>query len=416
MFTKVAPQFWLLSKLTICLMLLSPLSVVGQDDTEPETEEVKAPTLLIGSEAPELDIENWLFDDSGSFLHTTDFEQGQIYVIDFWDVAWVPTTRMLPRLAELQKQFKNDNVQIISIGRHEVEFTERFLDQRIPNQKKGERKTYRDIAETYSFTCDADRSTFRDYFEASGRTQVPSSFVVGKDGKIEWIGHPKDLEEVLTDLVNGKWDRDKFAEAYAIEMEKQAKIAKAAVVFAKAMEGFPQALNGGRESALEYLEEAFKAPENVLAQFRISQLRVQLMVGMKHSDAAAELRKFADAFVNDEDSAGELNEMIWSIYERHESDADIDSDVLEASLYAARIAVKFLPNSGAINDTVAHFVYLVEEDLDEAIEWQKKAVANAEGREADLQPFLDELLAEKKAGKKTDDKSDKSKKKKKSDF
>ncbi|MEL7499450.1 MAG: redoxin domain-containing protein [Planctomycetota bacterium] len=422
--------------LALIFAIVFPATLFAQDDKKPESgdatpsakakqgdsqevedeQEDEKPAITVGSDAPEIDVEYWISDDNGYFLHTKEFEKGNIYVIDFWSVRWVPATRMLPRLVEIQDKFRDDDVQIISIGLHEPDVVETFLDQKVPEQKSGEKKTFRDVTETLSFTADPDRSVFNDYFEASGRSQVPCSFVVGKDGKIEWIGHPKDLEEPLSQLVNDEWDRESFAKTYEKELAKQVALEKENQAVQKALLGFPRALNDGREGALKYLTEAIKDPENELAKRQLTMIQVQLMVGMKHEDAAESLRKFADDYTNDETTAGELNDMIWQVYERHEAFGDIPEEVLDACLYAARIAVKFSPKSGAINDTVAHFVYVVEEDLDEAIEWQKKAVANANGREADLQPFLDQLLEEKKNGKKKKEDKKSDKKKDKSDF
>ena len=45
------------------------------------------------------------------------------------------------------------------------------------------------------------------YMRASGQGGIPTAFIVGKDGKIEWIGHPMSMDEPLAKVVAGNWDR-----------------------------------------------------------------------------------------------------------------------------------------------------------------------------------------------------------------
>jgi tetratricopeptide (TPR) repeat protein len=113
------------------------------------------------------------------------------------------------------------------------------------------------------------------------------------------------------------------------------------------------------------------------------------------------MTSFTD-LVDDPAEGTTLNNIAWEIYELYEAGrVDKKSKEMIAAKYMAEKAVKLDPDSGAINDTIAHFVYLIDGDIDKAIEYQKKAIANAEGgRTEDLQPFLDFLLKEKKTGKK----------------
>ncbi len=41
---------------------------------------------------------------------------------------------------------------------------------------------------------------------ASGENGIPCSFVIGREGRIAYIGHPSFLEEVLSKVVAGTWD------------------------------------------------------------------------------------------------------------------------------------------------------------------------------------------------------------------
>jgi tetratricopeptide (TPR) repeat protein len=70
----------------------------------------------------------------------------------------------------------------------------------------------------YTLGADPDNSAWDDYVTAGGFLGIPVSFVVGRDGVVEWIGHPKDLDPVLSAVMNGTWNR---ADAMALEARQQ---------------------------------------------------------------------------------------------------------------------------------------------------------------------------------------------------
>ena len=43
---------------------------------------------------------------------------------------------------------------------------------------------------TYTIALDEDRQTNAAYMQAAGQNGIPCAFIVGKSGKVEWIGHP----------------------------------------------------------------------------------------------------------------------------------------------------------------------------------------------------------------------------------
>ena len=58
----------------------------------------------------------------------------------------------------------------------------------------------------YTIAYADDRETYDAYMKASGQGGIPCSFVIGKDGKIAFIGHPLFLDEVLPKVLDGTWD------------------------------------------------------------------------------------------------------------------------------------------------------------------------------------------------------------------
>ena len=69
--------------------------------------------------------------------------------------------------------------------------------------------------------------------EASGQRGIPTSFIVGKSGQIEWIGHPMDMDGPLELIVTDGWDRNVFSRQfeakadYELAMQKLSMLAGA---------------------------------------------------------------------------------------------------------------------------------------------------------------------------------------------
>ncbi len=181
-----------------------------------------AKELTIGSDAPPLDIEHWLQDGEGFFKPVKEFEDNKVYVIEFWATWCGPCIQNMPHIAELQKQYRGQDVQIIGVSDETKEEVTEFLDQEHPQLEK----KMAEVTSAYSLTTDPDRSAHEDYMEASNQQGIPTAFIVGKDGKIEWIGHPAAMDPVLEKVVKDSWDREAFKEEQRLEQELQENLHK----------------------------------------------------------------------------------------------------------------------------------------------------------------------------------------------
>jgi len=379
----------------------------NQDDEENE------PTLTIGSQAPQLDIEHWLSDDDGLFPKIKKFEADKIYVIDFWSPRSPASIVMMHKMGELQSQYVVDDVQIISICIDDLDTVEDFLEKPTFGGEEGEpKKTFADLTRSYCLTSDPDKSVWNDYYIASGR-RYPT-FIVGKTGLIEWIGSSARMSEPLDQIIEGDWDRNEFKKKFAEQQAELDEARKKAIrmrrKLTKAMRGIQEKIqDGDEEAAIVKLAEMTSDEDLEPAKPELLRLWVQLMVNSDYGDMAVDLEKFVED--NKEDGSA-LNSVNWRIYELFEErGGDIDTEVLEIARKGSEYAAKAEPESGAILDTLAHYIYIVDEDLDKAIEVQRKAVEHAGSQLEDIKPFLDELLQEKETGK-----SKKKQKKDESDF
>ncbi len=168
-----------------------------------------APTTLalsIGSKAPIPEISDFVRGEKPTF-----FEPGKVYVIEFW-ATWCPPCRQsMPHLTKLAEDMKSKGVVIVGVSDEKVETVRTFLEKDEWKQKA-----------RYTLATDPDRSTHKAYMEASGQGGIPTAFIV-KEGVVQWIGHPMDMDGPLAKVVDGTWDpktaKQTFEDAVAEEMK-----------------------------------------------------------------------------------------------------------------------------------------------------------------------------------------------------
>lgn len=349
---------------------------------------VQAQELNIGDKAPQLDIEHWLSDGNGKFSEVKKFEPGKVYVVEFWATWCGPCIASMPHLAELQKEHADDGLQIISISDEDLETVEEFLERDVRGE---EDLTYGKLTSAYCLTTDEDREAHDDYMKAAGQNGIPTAFIVGKKGEIEWIGHPMEMDEPVTAVLNDKWDR----EAFIAEMEEQKAVSRTMEKLMRTVGPLMQ--KGETDEALEALNKALEKTDNDMVKGYIKQMRLSILMSVGGEEAAKAFAEFAE---DNKDDSNLLNQMAWSIVEQQMAGEEVDKAMLKAATTAAEYAVKASPEEGAILDTLAHLLHL-QGDLDRAIEVQTKAVKHGGEMVEDIQSYLDELLEEKK---KQDDK------------
>lgn len=148
-----------------------------------------AEAAKLGDKAAPLAIKDWV---KGSAVNIHDGKN--IYVVEFWATWCGPCRTSIPHLTELQKKYKGHNVVFVGVSDEEKGDVAPFV------KEMGAKMDY-------VVACDKDRATSEGYMKAYGQTGIPTAFIVGKDGKVLWFGHPMDnLEETLAEVVSGKFD------------------------------------------------------------------------------------------------------------------------------------------------------------------------------------------------------------------
>ena len=382
------PQSKIMLRILFFLLCSSLLLIVYRAPAVAEQQ------LTIGSPAPALDIENWIHDGNGFFKPVTKLEKDKVYVVEFWATWCGPCIMSMPHLAETQEKFRGRGVQIISVSDESPDEVESLLSQKHPQVGK----TFDEITSAYCLTSDPDRSVHDSYMKAANQNAIPTSFIVGKTGKIEWIGHPASMDEPLEKIVEGTWDREQFK----VQFESQGD-------FEKGMEKlFLLARAGKIDDAIkltktEEKKAAAKGLDDFATQWR--DVRYDLMVssGNITDEVVAYYREYLESI---KDKPMQIAQFGYSLYDAFQQGGDLgplDTDVITALTESMD---KGQTDDVFVFHTIAQ-LYEADKQLDEAIQWQQKAIdatGSDERQKKRLVPYLESLQAKSSRAKKADKK------------
>jgi thiol-disulfide isomerase/thioredoxin len=362
----------------------------GQDNVLAIEADVEAPaeTLAVGSPAPKLDIEHWIQDGNGFFKAVTDFKKGNVYVVEFWATWCGPCISSMPHLAELQNKYRGENVQIISVSDEPLETVEEFL-KREADGKDGGKTTFAEITSAYSLTTDPDQSTYEAYMVAAQQRGIPTAFLIGKDGVIEWIGHPMEMDEPLASVVSGSWDRVAYAKAYA---ERQA----AQEAFATTLQKASQLANAGKfAEAAEVVETelAKELPDQIRMQLTGIKYEIKLMGGIIDEEMLTVIRERIASSQGDLRAMVGIGSILYQITKDPKKDHPEVLPLIDESIASIKKELETAEDGAKamLLDTLAH-LQEGKGDLDAAIETQQSAIESADPRLKDrLTRYLDQL-------------------------
>ncbi|BDU75138.1 TlpA disulfide reductase family protein [Mesoterricola sediminis] len=153
--------------------------------------------LRLGDPAPSIASARWL---KGNPVRA--FEKGHLYVVEFWATWCGPCRENIPHLTELARAYKG-KVDVIGIDIWEnakggtadaLPKVARFVKAQGP--KMG-----------YRVAADGPDGRIADaWMKAASEAGIPCSFLVDREGRVAWIGHPSALEGVLKETLAGTYD------------------------------------------------------------------------------------------------------------------------------------------------------------------------------------------------------------------
>ena len=161
-------------------------------------QEGSGPSLELGDAAPPLDLRHWVKGaEQGAF------EPGTVTVVEFWATWCGPCVAGMEDLSLLQERYADRGVRIVGVSDEPLQTVVGFLCS-----PTGEEGRIQNDRVRYTLATDPNRSAWRAYMEAAQQRGVPMAFLIGKQGRVEWIGHPKDLNAPLGAVVADRWDRE----------------------------------------------------------------------------------------------------------------------------------------------------------------------------------------------------------------
>jgi peroxiredoxin len=143
----------------------------------------------LGDPAPSLTVMEWI---KGK---PVDVKAGtNIYVLEFCTLSRA-NDFAITNLSNLQKKYQDKGVVAVAISDEPAEQLKAFVQLKGANIE-------------YAVAADDIRKTTLNYMRAYQQLVLPRAFVVGKDGKVLWHGHPLrgGLDEVLDEITSGRYN------------------------------------------------------------------------------------------------------------------------------------------------------------------------------------------------------------------
>jgi hypothetical protein len=122
-------------------------------------------------------------------------------VVEFWATWCGPCRQSIPHLTEMQKAFKDRDVVFIGVSDETAAKVKPFVDG------MGEKMDY-------TVAVDRNGKTSEGYLRAYGINGIPHAFIVDKEGRLAWHGHPmsgldKQLEKMAVASAPAETPADK---------------------------------------------------------------------------------------------------------------------------------------------------------------------------------------------------------------
>ncbi len=155
-------------------------------------------SLKPGEVAPELSNVTWIKGDP-----VPKFARDKVYIIECWATWCGPCVANIPHLDALHRKFQDQGLVVIgqNIWEEDAAKVRKFVE------KMGDKMSFRVALDDYSAASAGERpadtmpkGAMSEAWIRPGRGGsygIPQAFLVGKDGKVIWSGHPAKLTETM---------------------------------------------------------------------------------------------------------------------------------------------------------------------------------------------------------------------------
>ncbi len=171
-----------------CLSVFFSFMVFAVSATA-QSETVK---LHIGDPAPPVKVSKWI-----KGTPVTEFQKGKVYVVEFWATWCLPCIAGMPHLSKIAKQYKDDatitGISILERANTSPAQIDSFV------HSMGPKMDYNVGREDSNYMAES-------WLRAAGERGIPFAYIIDRQGRIAWMGHPKKLDHVLPKVVNQSWN------------------------------------------------------------------------------------------------------------------------------------------------------------------------------------------------------------------
>jgi thiol-disulfide isomerase/thioredoxin len=328
--------------------------------------------LTVGDPAPKLQVAKWVQGDP-----VKEFDTNHVYIVEFWATWCGPCRASIPHLNELSKKFKDQGV--IAIGQDvwdQDDGVAAFV------KKMGDQMTYRVALDDKSRETNGIMAV--NWMKAAEQNGIPTAFVINKQGRIAWIGHPMGLDEkTLEEILADKFDIAAFAAEYERQQMAQKQDMELRIKLTKAIK------NKDWDAAETTIAE-MKKSEPAMGD-SLDTVRFSILLGRKnYTDAYKLAESLSDAHPK---NAMLQNSLAWTIATQPGLEK---RDLALAEKAALRANEATQDKEPAVLDTLAR-VQFMNGKKTEAIATEQKAV-NAAADDGQKRA-LEKILADYQQGK-----------------
>jgi len=251
-----------------CLALLLPMT--------PFAVAASSSSLGIGDRPPPLQAMAWIMGEP-----LVELPEGKVHVVNFFATWCGASQQSMRQMSSLAEQYAQDlsiigvNVREAEHGEASVEAVSRFLAERWPK-----------LPHSVAMDDPDSAPLFESWMRAAGMYGTPTAFIIGRDGRIAFIGIPIDqsvaytFEQALADAIAGTSNMEA---ARAVHADTEREIAEYLDV-RSIMEPVDAAREAGDHAAV------VKAIEAIVAEhpdYRLRTLHSRLSALLRLDEAAA---------------------------------------------------------------------------------------------------------------------------------
>lgn len=317
-----------------------------------------AQSLGLGDPAPRLEVKEFVKGEPVEGL-----EKGKIHVVEFWATWCGPCRTSIPHVSDLQKKYPDVVFIGVSVFEEDQGLVKPFV------KEMGEKMAYRVAVDQIPAGGEGNEGKMAvGWMKAAGEGGIPAAFVINREGKVAWIGHPMSMDKPLEQIVSGTYDLQA-----AVKERKESGKAEAAL--AELQQKLGRAMrDGDTKTAVKTLDEAFENTPGL--EKMLGMLKFTLLVKSGATEDALTYGEKVHAQVKD-DSNG-LNNLAWTIVDP-DNGKKAPAALVKLALKAATRADELDEGKNpAVADTLAKALF-DSGDAVKAYEAQKRAMKLSEG-------------------------------------